>query len=389
MKRILFVINHMDIGGIQTSLIRLLTAITREYEIDLLCIRPDGELIPQLPKEIKLLVPLKIVMISEMSVKQAFGIGAGYGLLRSILSAWTKAFGKALPARVITGMSGIKLSGYDAAISFTQPSAGRALHNLCNEMVLNACRAKRKITFIHCDFESYGGNNRYNRSLYEQFDLIAAVSDSVGAIMKEAVPKAAHKVVTVRNYLNERDIQLAAEEQRIEYREKIPVITAARLSPEKGIARCIPIFVRLKSQGYDVKWHIIGEGPEENVIRSCINQYSANGAVELQGKLINPYPYMKGAALLLVPSLHEAAPVVFDEAGALGLPVLTTDTASARELVERRGLGWVCGMADEDIYCALKEFADGKRRGLRRADVDEEEPLRQFRALINRPDVGR
>ena len=46
-------------------------------------------------------------------------------------------------------------------------------------------------------------------------------------------------------------------------------------------------------------------------------------------------------------------------------------------------------MADEDIYCALKEFADGKRRVLRRADVDEEEPLRQFRALINRPDVGR
>ena len=59
------------------------------------------------------------------------------------------------------------------------------------------------------------------------------------------------------------------------------------------------------------------------------------------GNKENPYPYIKNASCFLLPSLHEAAPMVFGEASSLGVPVLTTETCSAIELVQSRGIGYV------------------------------------------------
>lgn len=51
--------------------------------------------------------------------------------------------------------------------------------------------------------------------------------------------------------------------------------------------------------------------------------------------------------------------MVFGECCAVGTPVLTTDTVSARELVENRGLGRVCPNSTEGMYVALLEFLEG------------------------------
>ena len=32
----------------------------------------------------------------------------------------------------------------------------------CNEFVINSVKAKRKISFVHCDFKHYFGHNKYN-----------------------------------------------------------------------------------------------------------------------------------------------------------------------------------------------------------------------------------
>ena len=73
--------------------------------------------------------------------------------------------------------------------------------------------------------------------------------------------------------------------------------------------------------------------------------------------------------------------MVFGEASTLGVPVLTTDTLSARELVESRGVGLVCENRDEAIYEMLC-------RALRRQDTfskdgkpDNALAVEQFRQL--------
>jgi glycosyltransferase involved in cell wall biosynthesis len=71
------------------------------------------------------------------------------------------------------------------------------------------------------------------------------------------------------------------------------------------------------------------------------------------GNQENPYPYIKEADLLLITSFHEAAPLVIDEAMCLGIPVMSTRTTSADDMIASRKLGWVVGTTQADINNAL------------------------------------
>ena len=70
----------------------------------------------------------------------------------------------------------------------------------------------------------------------------------------------------------------------------------------------------------------------------------------------NPYGYIKAADLLLIPSYSEAAPLVIAEAAGLGTPILSTETSSAKEMIEQTELGWVCDNSIEGITDMLKQL---------------------------------
>jgi glycosyltransferase involved in cell wall biosynthesis len=241
---------------------------------------------------------------------------------------------------------------YDVAISYSQPLGDYEFCNFTNEIVLNCVEADKKITFIHCDFGSYGGNTKRNRNLYKKFDRIGAVSNSVGKRLAEIIPEVSEKIRTVYKFCDCGEIERLAMQKPFSY-TKETFVTVARLSGEKGIIRCIPIFSRLKKDGYDFEWHIVGEGPLRNAIEEKIAYYSLKRDIILEGEQLNPYRYIKNADYFFLPSFHEAAPMVFDEAFTLGVPVLTTKTLSAVEMIERRGIGIVCENSEEAIYNML------------------------------------
>ena len=55
--------------------------------------------------------------------------------------------------------------------------------------------------------------------------------------------------------------------------------------------------------------------------------------------------------------------MVFDEAACLGVPVLTTDTLSAAEMVESRSIGIVCSQSTDDIERMIKTALDKLKNG--------------------------
>ena len=149
-----------------------------------------------------------------------------------------------------------------------------------------------------------------------------------------------------------------ASQDTIEYRCENSLVTVARLSGEKGLERGIEIVKELKMDGYDVEWHIVGGGPLRSQLEHLIGENHADDYIVLEGEQVNPYRYIKGADYLFVPSIHEAAPMVFDEAASLKVPVISTDTLSARELVEDRKIGLVG--ETEHIKELLKYALDNK-----------------------------
>lgn len=383
MKRILFVINQMNTGGIQTAFLQLLQQISDRYEIDLLCISGKGELLQDVPAGVRLLTASKALKISDLTVSEAKAEGLFYGALRAVCSAWAKLISKRLPAYAVTKFLQKSIGDYDVAVSYTQPVTCKRFFNLSNETVLNACRAKKKVTFVHCDFLRYGGNDACNRALYRKFDCIAAVSDSVGLRLAEAIPDVQDKIVTVRNCCDFEAIRGLAKIDPVVYEEEFPIVTVARLSEEKGLVRCVALFKRLRQAGYDVKWHIIGSGPCEQQLKDEIAANDAGDYVLLHGLQRNPYRYMAGAKLFLLPSYHEAAPMVFDEAAALAVPVLTTDTVSAAEMVEKTSRGWVCGMSDEDIYGGLLRFCRTGGEKPKGTETDDNGAIEQFESVLS------
>lgn len=80
--------------------------------------------------------------------------------------------------------------------------------------------------------------------------------------------------------------------------------------------------------------------------------------------------------------------MIIDEAYCLGLPILSTATTSANEMILDRGCGWVCDNSQFSINRALEEILRNRsaleyvRSRIRYTDIDNIKPMKQFAALI-------
>jgi len=63
------------------------------------------------------------------------------------------------------------------------------------------------------------------------------------------------------------------------------VLTVGRLSEEKGIIYALEAFARIKDQGRNIQYRVVGDGPQERRLRNCVAEFGLEGCVEFVGKL--------------------------------------------------------------------------------------------------------
>ncbi len=383
MKKILFIIDNFEIGGIQKSLIELLGAIHDLYDITVLCIDYKLENRYLLPQSIKVIEGnkyLKMTVMDKERYHNQYGICAL--ALKFFFTMFSKYISKTIAKKTICKLAGIIEGEYDVAISYSHPVPGRSIFHIENEVLINSVRASKKVSFLHCDYLAYNNNTNYNRYLYDKIDRVAAVSQSVKDVFVSALPEMKEKTVVIYNVCNSDNVKKLADFEEHVY-QKTALVTLARLSKEKGIVRCLPIVKQLISEGLDFEWHIVGSGAEDEVIRNQIEALSLSQVVYLEGQKNNPYPFLKHAKYLFIPSYHEAAPMVINEALSLNVPILSTATLSAKELITDRGIGIVCDNNDDAIFLMLK---NALRNPYSIQDPDLEDfnnmAIRQFNSLI-------
>lgn len=380
--KILIVNNNMHIGGIQKALLNLLKEIGGLYDVTLLLFYPVGELIEDIPKNIKVIYGNRFTKIFGMGQAEAKADGVLTALWRTLFVAITKLFGIKISFGILSRMQKLDIE-YDTAISYMQNGYFKMFYGGSNEFVINSVKAKRKISFVHCDFENYEGNNKYNRDFYEHFDVVACVSESVRNRFLMATGINEKKVQCVYNCCNYEEIKTLADEYAGEYKDGcVNIFTAARLSEEKGVFRMLDLFKEIKDCGLSFVWRIAGDGPQKELIKNKIKELDLDEEIIMLGMLKNPYPYFKSSDLLLVPSYNEAAPMVFDEAQVLGIPILTTDTTSAKELVSDRGIGIVCENNDDAIKSALIDIIRNKPDRNDIQSFSNKRAVKQFNEVI-------
>jgi glycosyltransferase involved in cell wall biosynthesis len=100
------------------------------------------------------------------------------------------------------------------------------------------------------------------------------------------------------------------------------VIHIGRFSPEKRHDLLLDAFSRLNDR--DVRLLLVGDGEMHDEILRKIKSCGLEDRVIFTGWIDNPYPYLKGAEVLVLSSDFEGLPSVLIEAMAVSTPVVST-----------------------------------------------------------------
>lgn len=342
MKKLLFVCNNMNMGGVQKSLCNLLWELEGLYDVTLVLFSQKGPLLKELPAYVKLLPvsgPFSLLGISQGECK---GMPLRW-LLRGFFALITRLFGRNAAIALMYPFQRKVPGQYDCAIAYRHSEKIRSFYGGVNEFVLRKVRAGRKLAFVHCDYATSGASCAHNDRAYAQFDAIAACSAGCRDSFLQCLPRHMFRCFVVRNCSRFDVLRQMAVCNPISYEPGyIHLLTVARLSWNKGVHRVLPALAEALSQGIPVRYHVVGAGKERPALEAEAKKLGLADCVLFHGEQSNPYGYMAGADLLVIPSYHEAAPMVIDEALSLGLPVLSVETTSAYEMVAERGGGWVC-----------------------------------------------
>ena len=377
----------MHIGGVQKALVNLLKEIASEYEVTLLLFYKGGELLRDVPENVRVITACRVLRGWGATREDAGGLRLQ--LSRAFSAAITRAAGRKWICRILFPFQK-KLRGYDVAISYLHSGNDHVFYGGCNEFVLRCTEAEKKISFLHCDYEKMRAGSRYNASIYQKFDAIAACSAGCKDAFSAVFPELKQKVQVVRNCHDyERLHHDAAQAPAALSKTSVNVVTLSRFGREKGVLRGIQAAADVQRAGKKLRYFIIGNGVEYPKAAAMVKRLGLETSVTLLGEMLNPYGYLKAADVLLIPSFSEAAPMVIGEAASLGTPVLSTRTSSAEEMIVCSGYGWVCDNTQVGITEGLErllanpEILKSHRESLEKMVFTNSEAITEFRHLIS------
>lgn len=341
-KKILIVSHALELGGAERSLIGLLESIdTSQYCVDLFLLRHEGELLANIPQYVNLLPEVPEYTVLARPMKQVLKEG-------HILLTFARLIGK-IKASYADKKNNYTESGvaleyshkytyklmpkieegikYDLAISFLTP----------HYIVANKVSAKKKIAWIHTDYSKVQIDVSSERTMWNMYDNIISISESVGDSFIKIFPELKEKVVLIENILPEKFIKFQTNEFSV--LEEMPegcirLLSIGRYCFQKNFDSIPEICKKIVEMGCNIKWYIIGFGPDEGLIRKRISDFGMLDRVILLGKKENPYPYIKACDIYVQPSRYEGKSVTVREAQMLGKPVIITNYKTSSSQLE-------------------------------------------------------
>lgn len=364
MKRILFVIPSMRIGGAEKSLANLLNLIDlNEYDINLLMFKPGGELLQQIPSGIHILETDPSLFYAYKCDKNVFSCKAGVRseILRIFSTGvckilygncarqkrWTKFYKALLP----------KLdSEYDVAIGYLEGDA--------SYYVIDKVNAKRKILWVHSNFDNIKKNE--DASVYKEYfreaDKVVSISDKCVQVLQDNYPDMRNKFVFLPNLTSSvvlKNTAKAAIDEKF-LKDIFNIVSVGRLTEAKGFDMAIDALKILKERKVPVHWWIVGDGELREGLEKQVRNNGVEQYLTFLGSKSNPYPYMNNADLIVQTSRWEGKSVVLDEAKILGKPILATAYATVKDQVINGKEGVIVEMNAEAIALEIEHLIKDK-----------------------------
>lgn len=394
MKKILFMCINMNIGGTEKALLTMLNKIdSSKYDVTLLMLEEYGGFLNEIPKfvkikyvneynEIKKFIKEPPQILSKKLIRDRKYIKAFNTLINYSLSKVTNDISYYYKY-LLKNISSIE-EEYDLAVAYAGPM------DFITYFVINKIKARKKVQWIHFDITKIAFNKKFAEKNYKRFDRIFVVSEEGKNKLNELIPSIKEKTDVFKNIISSNLINNMANNS-MGFNDKfngIRILTVGRLSLEKGQDIILPVLIKLKENGYNVKWYCIGDGALKDDIERDIEKYEINDKYILLGAMTNPYPFMNECDIYVQTSRHEGYCITLAEARCFNKPIVTTNFTGSSEQIKNYKTGLIVNFDIDEIYSAIKELLDdnslmaGIKDNLMSESVDTSLEMEKFNDLF-------
>ena len=337
-KKIVFGITSLTIGGAERVLVDITNRLKDNYEITIFTLYSKGSFEKEIDKKINI-VSLYNNSYDELSK-----------IKRIIIPIKVLICGKFVYKKYLQDK-------FDVQVAFLEGPITR---------IFKYGKNIKKIVWIHNDISKVFGNDlkakiklKLDKNNYKKYDKLIFVSkdnkDRFNDLYK--LKEIEKKQEIIYNYIDKDRILKMSEvkiDDSIIDKKILSIIVVARLVKQKAIDRLIRIHKRLIEDGISHKIYIIGDGPEKEKLQELIKNLNVENSFILMGKKENPYPYIKKADFFLLLSEFEGYGMVIEEAKILSKNIIITNTA-AKEAIVDYSKKLILDNTENAIYNGLKK----------------------------------
>lgn len=379
-KRILMVQGSLQAGGAEKAMVSLLNTLSPErYDVDLMLSSRTGLFYDQIPEWVNIIdAPFPYSCLAHKPKEWRFYIHHPLMWLKKIKRTW-----KGKHQHLLHLMQSLWQQWRNDIPVFERQYdvAYGGQEGMNNYYVIDKVRAKRKIVWIHNDYDKLGYNADFDKTYFKKATIVATMSPEAKRVLQKDFPEIADHVWFLENITNGRMIHRMAEEPVDDSSFKVldgdlNIISVGRLAPMKNFSRALHAASLLKAKGIAFHWTVVGEGGQRQELETLRHTLGLDENFSFVGLRANPYKYMAHADMLVVSSDFEGRSISIDEAQILGLPVITTDYDTAPDAVTDGETGLICKMSpegiaesiirlwtDKSLYNRIKATLQSKREG--------------------------
>jgi len=338
-------------GGTERALLHVLTGLDRSRWRPVLLHRPEPGLAPLLEEASQLGVELRTVP----ELRGAQGWARLPALVRAIRGERAAVFHAHLtwPLACRLGLLGAALAGVPAVVATAQ---------------------------LFVDLPPSLWTTTQHRMVSAGVDRYLAVSRQVAAQLRERFGVRPGKITLVPNAValdRFPDAATARSARPASATGRPTVLTVARLDPQKGLQHLVSAAALLPQ----VRFMIVGDGPERSALEARITQLGLEDQVHLLGFRRDIPELLAECDLFVLPSLFEGFPLSVLEAMAAGKAVVTSDIGGTDEAVVHRETGLLVPPGDATaLAAAIRTLLGDPGLAKRFGEAGQAKALREFSA---------
>ena len=360
----------MDPAGTEKSFLSFASCLDYDrFDVTLLLAKKDGLFLPMLPKEIHVVEMERYGELFTLNGGNAFSVimktmvkqnpAVLFDMLPYVLNI---VFHKGRRSDQTMAMW-CKLSErfpdfpgeFDAAVAYWGDKT--------MFYMLDHVKAKQKLAWLHFDYAQPPRDDTLYEPAFARCDKVVTVSGAIDDSLRKHFPALDEKIVKMENICDPKLIwNLALKGDTFPDRHFTGkrILTVGRIAEQKGYDMAVRVLSRLRKDGYDVRWYIIGTGTDADMtaLKELAITENVADMLILLGTTPNPYTYIRDCDIYAQPSRHEGKPIAVEEAKILYKTILVTNYTAASEQMENGALGVITDISEDGIYEGMKRLLD-------------------------------